>query len=389
MQRKGYEVRGRGAENDSAHSSLEKLDAATREGVLPHIGRSVTAIGVIASTACALSRGSAGFHPAEDFVLSGASLPDLTDGIAQRTKSSALDRISKREPRLDSTIQRAGTGRGVAIYVFDGGVSDTHAELSGRVRIGFDAFPSTPRVCNPHGTAVAGAAAGATLGVAPQAEIIDVKIINCDHMRGSVNAIADAARWTVQDHRRHPGQPAIANWSFAVDTTRSVPEVDSALAMLRDAGILVVVAAGNFDIDACRVSPANAPRALVVGASALLRSTARQWTDVRAKNTAWGPCIDLYAPGDSVLLPGFDREGPITSVWNGTSMAAGYVSGAASLIFERDPQATPDDVMMSLLQEATPSIVDERAGVATAARSPLLYVGPAVRTIAAIPHVRY
>jgi hypothetical protein len=71
-------------------------------------------------------------------------------------------------------------------------------------------------------------------------------------------------------------------------------------------------------------------------------------------------------------------------------MAAGYVSGAASLIFERDPNASPDEVMMALLQQATPSVVDERAGgVATSARSALLYVGPAVRTVAAIPHIRY
>jgi len=328
-------------------------------------------------------------------VLSGVSMPDV-DGASLHTRSRALDRITKREPLLDSTMRRTGSGRGVAIYVFDGGVSDQHAELAGRVRVGFDAFPSTPRICNAHGTAVAGAAAGATLGVAPEAEIVDVKIINCDHMRGSVGAIVDAARWTVQDHRRHPGQPAIANWSFAVDTTRNVPEVDSALVMLRDAGILVVVAAGNFDIDACHVSPANAPRALVVGASALVRSSgpARAWQDIRAKNTAWGPCVDLYAPGDSVLLPGFDREGPTTTPWNGTSMAAGYVSGAASLIFERDLKASPDEVTMELLQQATPSVVDERlasvagAGLATA-RSPLLYVGPAVRTVAAAAHIRY
>jgi subtilisin family serine protease len=384
-------VRGRGAEKDKATLALHSLDAATREGVLPHIGRSITATAVIATTACALSRSSAGLHPADAFVLAGAPTAESaeTDGATYRTRSSALDRITKREPRLDSTMRRAGTGRGVAIYVFDGGVSDTHAELAGRVRIGFDAFPSSPRVCNPHGTAVAGAAAGATLGVAPEAEIVDVKIINCDHMRGSIAAIVDAARWTVQDHRRHPGQPAIANWSFAVDTTRSVPEVDSALAMLRDAGVLVVVAAGNFDLDACHVSPANAPRALVVGASALVRSTTgAQWQDVRAKNTAWGPCIDLYAPGDSVLLPGFDREGATTSVWNGTSMAAGYVSGAASLIMEREPSASADDVMMALLQQATPSVVDERGG-AGSARSPLLYVGAAVRTIAALPYIRY
>jgi subtilisin family serine protease len=384
-----------GAEKDTPTSAPDTLDAATREGVLPHIGRSVTATAVIATTACALSRGATGLHPVDAFVLAGSPTADWaeTDAATLRTRSSALDRITKREPRLDSTMRRFGTGRGVAIYVFDGGVSETHAELAGRVRVGFDAFPSSPRVCNPHGTAVAGAAAGATLGVAPDAEIVDVKIINCDHMRGSVTAIVEAARWTVQDHHHHPGQPAVANWSFAVDTTHGVPQVDSALAMLRDAGILVIVAAGNFDMDACHISPANAPRALVVGASALIQSAGDlRWRDVRAKNTAWGPCVDLYAPGDSVLLPGFDREGPTTSVWNGTSMAAGYVSGAASLLMERDPHASADDVMLTLLQQATPSVVDERAGTASAAtpsRSPLLYVGPAVRTVAALPYVRY
>ena len=50
--------------------------------------------------------------------------------------------------------------------------------------------------------------------------------------------------------------------------------------------------------------------------------------------------------------------------------------------------------MMELLQQATPSVVDERVasvaggGLATA-RSPLLYVGPAVRTVAAAAHIRY
>jgi subtilisin family serine protease len=81
-------------------------------------------------------------------------------------------------PALNGVVRHAGAGRGVAIYVVDGGVDADHPELAGRVRIGFDGFPSQPRVCNAHGTAVAGAAAGATLGVAPAAEIIDVKIIN-------------------------------------------------------------------------------------------------------------------------------------------------------------------------------------------------------------------
>lgn len=308
-------------------------------------------------------------------MLSGLATSDAIAG--SRTPSNALDRMTKREPRLDGTVRRAGTGRGVTIYVFDGGISAEHEEFGLRVRIGFDAFPSKPRICNDHGTAVAGAAAGATLGVAPDAEIVDVKIINCDRMRGSSDAILAAARWTVDDHARHPGRPAVANWSFVVDTSRSVPEIDSAVTLLRDAGILVVVAAGNFEIDACRVSPASAPGAFVVGASSLVRGVNRGlWLDARSENTARGPCIDVYAPGDSVLLPGVENGRSTVISWSGTSMAAGYASGAASLVLERWPHASPELVAETIVRTATAGMVDERLDPTRSVRAPLLYVGP-------------
>jgi subtilisin family serine protease len=297
-----------------------------------------------------------------------------------------LDRVTKRRPELSGMARRVGTGRGVAIYVFDGGVATDHPELIGRVRIGFDAFPSNPRLCNAHGTAVAGAAAGATLGVAPGAEIVDVKIINCAKNVGSIDAIVAAARWTAEDHRRHPGQPAVVNWSFVVDTSRVVPGIDTAVAILRDAGLLVVGSAGNLDIDACRVSPANSGGILVVGASALTQDTTTAgqvgrsaWRDVRARNTAWGRCIDVYAPGESVLLPNLEGDKPTTSLWDGTSMATGYVSGAASLVLERIPTAAPGDVARIIAEAATEIAVDERinvVGPARARHSRLLYVGP-------------
>lgn len=337
--------------------------------------RAFIAIAVVASTACMALGGNAERHAESRLELSGSA---TSDGVAgSHTPSGALDRMTKREPRLDGTVRRAGTGRGVTIYVFDGGISADHEEFGKRVRIGFDAFPSKPRICNDHGTAVAGAAAGATLGVAPDAQIVDVKIINCDRMRGSTDAILAAARWTVEDHARHPGQPAVANWSFVVDTSRAVPEIDSAVAMLRDAGILVVVAAGNFEIDACRVSPASAPGAFVVGASSLVRAPNRgAWVDARSENTASGSCIDVYAPGDSVLLPGVDNGRSTFTSWSGTSMAAGYASGAASLILERSPNAPPQSVAEAIVRTATAGMVDERIDSSRSFRAPLLYVGP-------------
>ncbi len=205
----------------------------------------------------------------------------------------------------------SATGKGVTVYVFDGGVSPNHPELAGRVRIGYTGFSDDPKICNPHGTAVAGAIAGATLGVAPDAEIVDVKMVQCEKLRGTIKAIVDGAHWVIEDHKSHPG-PAVANWSFIADTSSRIPSLDSAVAELRAAGIPVIVSAGNLDIDACRVSPANSLGAIVVGASALASEELGDGTthtiDRRAPDTAYGPCIDIYAPGDSVLLPSLDRN---------------------------------------------------------------------------------
>ena len=298
--------------------------------------------------------------------------------VAMKTTSVALDRIDQRQLPLDATYQRSGSGRGVTVYVFDGGVSPTHPELAGRVRIGFTAFPTDPKICNAHGTAVAGAIAGATLGVAPEAEIVDVKMVQCGTLRGTIKGIVDGAKWVIEDHKVRGG-PAIANWSFIADTAADIPALDSAVTELRAAGISVIVSAGNVDINACKVSPANAAGTIVVGASAVgLDSTGAQKVtiDKRADKTAWGPCVDVFAPGDSVLLPSLDpTHKPITQLWNGTSMSAGYVSGAAALFLEAAPKASPDDVAEFVRRSATPSVV-RNAG---AEPGRLLYVGIAGR----------
>ncbi len=309
----------------------------------------------------------------------GSALPVLvTTSLAESpTRSFALDRIDQHQLPLDRTYRRFGTGRGVTVYVFDGGVLDTHPELEGRVRRGYDAFPDEQRLCNAHGTAVAGAVGGATLGVAPEAELVDVKMVECRKMRGTVDAILRATRWVLDDHARHPGQRAIANWSFIADTNASIASLDAAVAELRTAGIPVVVSAGNVERNACRISPANAPGTIVVGASRVRRQgrgAAAHLVDQRAPGTAYGACVDLFAPGDSVLLPGMNVvETPITQLWTGTSMAAGYVSGAIALHLEAHPRATPDDVEAHLLATASAVTVDPVRTPATG----VLYVGAA------------
>jgi subtilisin family serine protease len=332
------------------------------------------AIGPVAAACLAAGCAPAAAHREASTSVSAAGVSVATAYVETRTLSFALDRIDQHEFPLDRLYRHFGTGRGVTVYVFDGGVLDTHPELAGRVRHGYDAFRGDGHPCNAHGTAVAGAVAGTTLGVAPEAEVVDVKMVECGRLRGTIDAIVRGTRWVLQDHARRPGRRAVANWSFIADTTGAVPALDTAIRELMAAGIPVVVAAGNVEMDACRIAPGNAPGAIVVGASRVRRklSPGDGLVDERAPGTAYGPCITVFAPGDPVLLPSIDSDRHAGSqLWTGTSMAAGYVSGAVALFLEAHPHATPEAAGAAITARARATLVD----TARSPRAGMLYVG--------------
>src|SRR5205085_405052 len=115
--------------------------------------------------------------------------------------------------------------------------------------------------------------------------------------------------------------------------------------------VAVIVAAGNDDVNACRISPASSFGTIVVGAEHLIEvrsllfwRSKPSYADLRSAGTAWGPCIDLYAP-DSYAN------------WWGTSFSAAYVSGAAALYLETKPNASPNDILSYLKGSATMNVV--------------------------------
>lgn len=273
------------------------------------------------------------------------------------TRSWALDRIDSHASLYDGKYMPLGSGLAVTVYVFDVGILQSHPEIRGRVRrLDYEYYKGQPQFCDSHGTAVASAIAGSTLGVAPKANIVDVKVFNCEDLKVGFAALAGAVDKVIRDHR---GQgPAVANFSLYMSDSGRVDDVDSLMDHLQSAGITVVVSAGNFPkIDACTISPGNSPGVISVGAlEHTWDSVTGKYLDKRAKYSTSGPCVSLYAPGDSVILASTSDTTDL-SISFGTSMGAGYVSGAAALYLELHPLATPAQVKKSLIENATPSLI--------------------------------
>lgn len=266
-----------------------------------------------------------------------------------------LDRIDQREALLDGKYIHNNTGRGVTVYVFDGGILTSHPEVFPRVVRRIQAVKDSVTPCNAHGTAVASAIAGQTLGAAPEATIVDVVIFGCPHSSRPI--IKHAADLVVADHKLYPG-PAVANWSISIDSNAVVDSlVTSAIDELIGAGITVVVSATNLNKDACDTYPPSDPRVVSVGSITSVGGNGGI-RDTLSTGSSWGDCVTIYAPGDDVHLAGFDSQyAPTERVWGGTSFATGYVSGAAALYLEDHPKADPEEVKRYLIARATKNVV--------------------------------
>jgi hypothetical protein len=108
----------------------------------------------------------------------------------------------------------------------------------------------------------------------------------------------------------------------------------------------MVVAAGNSSADACNYSPASEPSALTVGATT--------GTDARALYSNFGACVDLFAPGSSITSD-WNTSSTATNTISGTSMASPHVTGAAALVAQANPGATPAAIGWFLVSNATPN----------------------------------
>ena len=259
--------------------------------------------------------------------------------VTQTSAPWGLDRIDQPALPLTTLFRYDTTGQGVTVYVVDSGVRADHTQFGGRVVGGVDytGAGNPGGDCSGHGTHVAGTVAGTTYGVAKNATIVPIRVFPCSGSTSSATVIA-GIDWAVAHHTT---APAVMNLSLGGQASSLI---DAAVVRAVQDGIVVVAAAGNdYGADACTRSPARAPRAITVGA---LTST-----DAVADFSNVGPCIDVWAPGHSIVSAGIQSTTG-TAVMNGTSMAAPHVAGVAARLLERAPALAPDDVAAWIVADA-------------------------------------
>jgi len=319
-----------------------------------------------------------------------------------------LDRIDQRDGILDGQYRRRALGAGAVVYVMDTGVMAAHTEFAtpagSRVIAGFDATRgvtvgvsncrSANKALNPcfstamelagaqHGTSVASLVAGQKVGVAPEAMIVSVRVMNESalattrtYLEGLNDIIHHA--WDPTTPQFHTAVVNISGWVLErLEANHDDAPVTFATVerKIRDmiggvdaAGnpdpngkrFLFVVAANNVD-GGCGASGFIDRFPATLGQNVEGMITVGGMT---ADNTAWsGSCrgsVEVLAPAQSIFsatITGLeDYRGRRPNLRSGTSFAAPIISGIAARLLADRPDLTPQQLETWI--DATPSRV--------------------------------
>lgn len=283
------------------------------------------------------------------FAPAGASMGEL--GLGKFTASAATVKMAAARPEVPWGIQRVkapaawdyNTGRGVRVAVIDTGINPNHRDLAGKVDGGYNAEddcekPECYADDNGHGTHVAGTIAAkrdekGVVGVAPDARLYSVKVLDADGS-GSLSGVIKGIIWCANNGIQ------VANMSLGSPMPSDT--MQRALRYAKSRGVIVVAAAGNSGGSVGY--PGAYPETIGVAAS--------DWEDNIAKFSSRGDEVDFIAPG--VAIVSTSMEGDFASL-SGTSMAAPHVAGLAALVVGQGYRGLdgPDGVMGQLKKAAT------------------------------------
>jgi subtilisin family serine protease len=252
-------------------------------------------------------------------------------------------RTDERDLKIDGFYNyETNAGKGVDVYVIDTGVYTENTDFQGRAVFGHSTTgESTQGDGNGHGTHCAGTIMSETWGLAKDATAIAVKVLS-NSGSGTTAGVIAGIEWAAADAQKKK-KTAIGNMSLGGGFSAAMNAATNAAF---DAGLLLVVAAGNDNRDACSYSPASATKAFTVGATDI--------KDARSTFSNTGDCVDIFAPGTNIKSTWIGTK-TATNTISGTSMAAPHVAGVAAKYLAANPKASPQEIKDALIAAATPN----------------------------------
>jgi subtilisin family serine protease len=276
--------------------------------------------------------------PAVTAIEQDVLVTDALDATQTNPPSWGIDRVDQRNLPLSRSFTYRYTGAGVHAYIIDTGITPGHADFGGRATFDYNGIDTNNTDCHGHGTHVAGTVGSATYGVAKGVRLHGVKVMNCSGSATTTAAI-NAINWVTANHTK----PAVANtsWNFTASAS-----LETAIRNMIAAGVFLATSAGNTGGNSCDRLPRKVETASVVASSTN--------TDARSSFSSTGPCVDIYAPGSSIVST--VRTGG-SGTMSGTSMATPHVAGVAALYKQRYGDQSSATVHNWLNSSATPNVV--------------------------------
>ncbi|MBQ4057969.1 MAG: S8 family peptidase [Lachnospiraceae bacterium] len=238
------------------------------------------------------------------------------------------------------------TGKNVTIAILDSGLAK-HPDIAPNRILAFRDFiqlSDEPYDDYNHGTHVTGIVASSRIGIAPECNIIALKILDSKG-QGSTDIFIEAIKWIL--YHQHVYNIQIVNISIGGNTTE-LKRVKNRLNLwvnrMWENGIIVCCSAGNNGPTPNSISaPGNCKKVITVGAC-----------DGKHFSSA-GPLSpsvmkpEISAPGYHILSL---KPNIGYSIKNGTSMSVPFISGACALLLQKHPTLTNEQIKYYLIKSA-------------------------------------